>query len=141
MPPTWLHPGRLLPCGWCSPTALSHVGIMFVCLFVSVLIQIYFMYGLKLSDPKEQKIREDLVSLPSTHYAWGWVICVCIPPNPDPGPTRLLLGAGQGPRETQPGCVTKEGPRALAQQEVGVGARLGWSASPYCAADLGACAL
>lgn len=55
------------------------------------------------------------MSLPSTHCAWGWVLCIPYPAPPWSRSTRLLLG-GVGPREMQPGCVTKEGLGALLGQ-------------------------
>lgn len=48
---------------------LQPVGIMFVYLFLPEFRSISYT-AWKLSDPKEQKIREDWVSLPPTHPLW-----------------------------------------------------------------------
>lgn len=81
---------------WCSHAALSHVGFVFVCLCVFVLIQIYFMYetisGLETFRPKRaKKIREDGVSLPQPALAWEWAPPDTMAPRPP----------GQVPRASQ----------------------------------------
>lgn len=52
-PPTAPWGGATTP--GAAHAALSHVGFMFACLFVFIVIQIYFIFGLETFSPKRAK--------------------------------------------------------------------------------------
>ena len=64
--------------------ALSHVGFMFACLFVFVLIQIYFIFGLETFRHKRTKKIKRGWGVPAPTHLGSGGVCV---PDPRLGPT------------------------------------------------------
>lgn len=94
---TWAPGSCLLPCGRGCRLGIPPSALLGLCSFVHLFSfefrSVSYMVW-KLSDPKEQKIREDWVSLPPTYYGLGTGHLHTMSPSPRPGFTHLLLGAG-----------------------------------------------
>lgn len=136
--PLWLLPGCLLACGAGLPPGCPALGLVRI-LCVCVGLKSAPPYTTwELSDPEEQTVREDGVSLPRPLWLGGGSSVHRVPPRP--GFTHLLLG--MRPLDGQPECVLRGRPPAGLQ--VGgllgeAGARLGQRGAPVLCSDPWGC--